>query len=154
MTKFSFITKIITTTSSEQRISIGLLLLRVGISFSMIYLHGYPRLVNFSKISSEFADPFGIGNGVSLGLVIFAEFFCSIFLIIGLFVRLSSVPLIITMIVATWIINGGKDFIFQEKSFIYLIAYISLMISGGGRFSIDYLIKRKVNKTKTIANQN
>ncbi|MBN4084779.1 DoxX family protein [Flavobacteriaceae bacterium AH-315-B10] len=140
-------------TTSEQKISIGLLILRVGISFSMIYLHGYPRLVNFSEFSSEFADPFGIGNGLSLGLVIFAEFFCSIFLIIGLFVRLSSVPLIITMIVATWIINGGKDFIFQEKSFIYLIAYISLMISGGGRFSIDYLIKRKVNKTKTTTNK-
>jgi putative oxidoreductase len=134
-------------TTSEKGISLGLLILRVGVSFSMIYLHGYPRLVNFSEISSEFADPFGIGNDISLGLVIFAEFFCSVFLIIGLFVRLSSVPLIITMIVATWIINGGKDFIFQEKSFIYLIAYISLMISGGGRFSIDYLIKRKVNKT-------
>jgi len=49
--------------------------------------------------------------------------------------------------VATWIINGGKDFIFQEKSFIYLIAYISLIISGGGRFSLDYLIKRKMDNT-------
>jgi len=146
MTKFPLITKIITSTS-EQGISIGLLILRVGISFSMIYLHGYPKLINFSEFSSGFADPLGVGNGVSLGLVLFAEFFCSIFLIIGLFVRLSSIPLIITMIVATWIINGGEEFIFQEKSFIYLIGYISLMISGGGRFSIDYLIKRKMDKT-------
>ncbi len=146
MSKFSLITKIVTTTS-EQGISIGLLILRVGIAYSMIYTHGYPKFINFSEFSSEFADPLGVGNGVSLGLVLFAEFFCSIFLIIGLFVRLSSIPLIITMIVATWIINGGKDFIFQEKSFIYLIGYISLMISGGGRFSIDYLIKRKMDKT-------
>jgi len=143
MTKFSIIKKIVATTS-EQGISIGLLILRVGIAFSMIYLHGYPKLVNFSEFSSEFADPLGVGNGVSLGLVLFAEFFCSIFLIAGAFVRLSSIPLIITMIIATWVINGGKDFIFQEKSFIYLIAYISLMISGAGRFSIDYLIKRKM----------
>ena len=134
-------------TTSPNGISIGLLILRVGISFSMIYLHGYPKLVNFSEFSNEFADPLRIGSAVSLGLVLFAEFYCSVFLIIGLFVRLSSVPLIITMIVATWIINGDKDFIFQEKSFIYLIAYISLMINGGGRFSIDYLIKRKKVKT-------
>ncbi len=142
----TLIWKIINTTSA-QGVSVGLLILRVGISFSMIYLYGYPKLANFSEISSEFADPLGIGNSVSLGLVLFAEFFCSIFLILGLFVRLSSVPLIITMIVATWIINGGKGFIFQEKSFIYLIAYITLMIGGGGRFSIDYLIKRKMRKT-------
>ena len=128
--------------TSEKGINLGLLILRVGVSFSMIYLHGYPKLVNFSIFSSEFADPFGVGNGVSLGLVLFAEFFCSIFLTIGLLTRFSCIPLIITMIVATWIINGGKDFIFQEKSFIYLIAYISLLISGGGRYSIDYLIKK------------
>jgi len=30
---------------------------------------------------------------------------------------------------------------------IYLITYISLMVSGGGRLSIDYLIKRKMDKT-------
>ena len=128
----------------NREISIGLLIMRVGIAYSMIYLHGYPKLVNFSEFSSVFADPIGVGNSVSLGLVLFAEFFCSLFLIIGLFTRLSCIPLIITMIVVTWIINGGKDFIFQEKSYIYLIAYISLMISGGGQFSIDYLIKRKI----------
>jgi len=78
-------------TTSEKGINLGLLILRVGVSFSMIYLHGYPKLVNFSEFSSEFADPFGVGNGVSLGLVLFAEFFCSLFLTIGLLTR-SSIP--------------------------------------------------------------
>jgi len=135
-------------TTSVQGISVGLLILRVGLSFSMIYLHGYPKLVNFSEFSNGFADPLGVGSGVSLGFVIFAEFFCSIFLTIGLFVRLSSISLITTMIVATWIINGGKDFIFQEKSFIYLVAYISLLLGGGGRYSIDYLIKRNTDRSQ------
>lgn len=142
----SLTSKLINTTSA-QGISLGLLVMRVGISFSMIYLHGYPKLVNFSEFSTEFADPLGVGSAVSLGLVLFAEFFCSLFLIAGLLTRLSCVPLIITMIVATWVINGGKDFIFQEKGFMYLITYISLLISGGGRYSIDYLIKRNMNET-------
>ena len=133
-------------TASEKGVSLGLLILRVGISFSMIYLHGYPKLINFSEFSNEFADPLGVGNTVSLGLVLFAEFFCSLFLMFGLLTRLSCIPLIITMIVATWIINGGKDFIFQEKSFIYLIIYISLLINGGGKYSIDYLIQGNTYK--------
>lgn len=125
-------------TSTSKSVSFSLLVLRIGISISMIYLHGYPRLINFSEINSEFADPLGVGTDTSLVLVVFAEFFCSLFLIFGLLTRWICVPLIITMIVATWIVNGGKDFIFQEKSFIYLICYISLLISGSGYFSLDF----------------
>lgn len=147
MKSLSFLNKSIWTTS-ETGISFSLLLLRIGVSFSMIYLHGYLRLINFSDINTEFADPLGFGAATSLSLVVFAEFFCSLFLIIGLFTRWSCIPLIITMIVATWVINGGKDFIFQEKSFIYLITYVSLLISGGGYFSLDYLLLGRKIKVK------
>jgi putative oxidoreductase len=114
----------------------------------MIFLHGYPRLINFSRISSEFADPLRIGTEISLVLVLFAEFFGSIFLIFGLLTRWFCIPLIITMIVATWIVNGGKEFIFQEKSFIYLICYSSLLICGSGYFSLDFkLLLKKSNRS-------
>ena len=128
--------------------SLSVLILRIGISFSMIYLHRYPRLKNFSVIRDTFADPLGIGSPTSLALVVFAEFFCSIFIIIGLLTRWSCVPLIITMCVATWIINGGKEFIYQEKSIIYLVSYISLFVSGAGYYSLDYLLSRKNTTTK------
>mgnify|MGYP003716407183 CR=1 FL=1 len=68
-------------TSSSKSVSFSLLVLRIGISISMIFLHGYPRFINFSKINSEFADPLGIGTETSLVLVVFAEFFCSLFLL-------------------------------------------------------------------------
>ncbi|MFN0728277.1 DoxX family protein [Polaribacter gochangensis] len=147
MNSISFLNKSIFTTS-EIGVSFSLLIVRIGISFSMIYLHGYPRLINFSTIHTEFADPLGIGTTLSLSLVVFAEFFCSTFLIVGLFTRWSCIPLIITMIVATWVVNGGKGFIFQEKSFIFLITYICLLISGGGYFSLDYLLLGRKMKTK------
>ena len=102
-------------TTSSKSVSFSLLVLRIGVSVSMIYLHGYPRLINFSEISSEFADPVGIGIEASLVLVVFAEFFCSLFLVFGLLTRWICIPLIISMIVATSIVNGGKEFIFQEK---------------------------------------
>lgn len=139
-------------TTPSKSVSFSFFVLRIGVSISMIYLHGYPRLINFSKISSEFADPLGFGTETSLALVVFAEFFCSLFLIIGLFTRWSCIPLIITMIVATWVINGGKGFIFQEKSFVYLICYISLLISGGGYFSLDFKLFGRKLKIKTTTN--
>lgn len=132
-------------TTSSKSVSFGLFVLRIGISISMIYLRGYPRLINFSEISSEFADPIGLGTEISLALVVFAEFFCSLFLILGLLTRWSCIPLIITMIVVTWVVKGGEYFIFQEKSFVYLICYISLLISGGGYFSLDFKLFGKKN---------
>lgn len=115
-------------------------------------IYGYPRLINFSKFSSEFAGPLGLGAETSMALVIFAEFFCSLFLVMGLFTRWSCIPLIITMIVATWVVNGGKGFIFQEKSFVYLISYISLLISGGGYFSLDFKLFGRKMEIKTTTN--
>ncbi|EZH74157.1 hypothetical protein ATO12_14895 [Aquimarina atlantica] len=149
MKSLSFLNKSIWTVS-EKSVSFSLLLLRFGVTFSMIYLHGYPRFINFNEFSTEFADPLGVGTVASLSLVVFAEFFCSLFLLFGLLTRWNCIPLIITMIVATWVINGGKDFIFQEKSFVYLITYTSLLISGGGYFSLDYLLLVRKMKTKTL----
>jgi len=137
MKAIGLLKKSVQTTSSKSA-SFSLIVLRIGVSISMIYLHGYPRLIRFNKISSEFADPIGLGTELSLALVVFAEFFCSLFLILGLFTRWSCIPLIITMIVVTWVVKGGKDFIFLEKSFVYFIAYIGLFISGGGYFSLDF----------------
>ena len=96
--KFLFFKKL-AQTNSFNGISLSLLVLRVGVSVSMIYLHGYPRLINYSKISSEFADPLSLGSEISLHLVIFAEFFCSLFLMLGLFTRWSCIPLIILSLI-------------------------------------------------------
>lgn len=151
MKAIGLLKKSVNTTSSKS-VSFGLLILRIGISISMVILRGYPRFINFSEISTEFADPIGLGSVTSLALVVFAEFFCSLFLIFGLFTRWSCIPLIITMMVATFIVNGSKGFIFQERSFIYLIAYVSLLINGGGYFSLDYLLFGGKIKTTTVYN--
>lgn len=61
-------------TSSSKSVSFSLLVLRIDFSISIICIHGYPKLINFYKINSEFADPLRIGTETSLVLVIFAKF--------------------------------------------------------------------------------
>jgi putative oxidoreductase len=70
-------------------------------------------------------------------LVVFAEFVCAIALIIGFKVRLASIPLLFTMIVAAFMIHGGDPWQKKELALIYGGVYLVLLFMGGGRFGID-----------------
>ena len=74
-------------------------LLRIGFGILMMH-HGYDKLVKFAEMKSHFINFMGIGSTASLLLVVFAEFFCAMFVVLGLFTRLATVPLIICMAVA------------------------------------------------------
>lgn len=119
---------------------IGLLILRLGSGLFMLFAHGWGKLVNFSSIAPKFPDPIGLGSSVSLGLAVFSEFFCALFLAMGLFTRFVSVPLLITMLVAAFIIHGGDPWKKQEFALLYAIPYLTLIFTGGGKFSVDQFI--------------
>ena len=89
----------------------GLLILRLAFGFSMIYGHGFGKLTRlFGSEEIKFADPFGLGPAVSLGLAAFAEFFCSLLLMAGLFTRAVLLPLIFTMATAFFTVHLNDEF--------------------------------------------
>ena len=118
--------------------SFAVLVLRVSIS-AMMLTHGMNKLTHFSAMSQNF-DPIGLGGTISLSLVIFAEVFCSIGIILGLLTRLSVIPLIVAMCVATLITHAGQAFAAKELALLYLTCYVVLFLTGPGRFSIDRLL--------------
>jgi putative oxidoreductase len=117
----------------------GLLILRVALGFSMLLLHGRGKMLNFSATLEKFPALFGLPANVNLGLAIFAEVLCSTLLIAGLFTRFAALILAATM---------GSAFFFVHKSalvgehsgelaMVYLIAYVTLLFTGAGKFSVD-----------------
>ncbi len=123
----------------EKFTNAGLLILRVGMSFFMIH-HGYDKLQNFLAGVADFPDPLHVGNRLSMGLTVFAEFFCSILLILGLYTRLATIPLIICMVVVIFIISKGEPLGEREHAIMYLISYIAIFLTGAGNYSIDHKI--------------
>lgn len=121
---------------------VALLLLRVGSSL-MLLTHGWAKITSFSERLNSFADPIGLGPALSLQLVIFAEFFCSIFLILGFMSRIVLVPLIINMAVITFIVHGSDPFNRQELPLLFLVCFITLMLTGPGKFSMDAQILQR-----------
>ena len=86
----------------------------------------------------------GLGGSLSLALLIFAELFCALFLAIGLLTRYALIPLIVAMAVAAFEAHHGEIFGKGESSFIYLVCFAVLFISGPGKYSLDhYLVKQR-----------
>jgi putative oxidoreductase len=96
--------------------------------------------MNFAAKSSTFTDPFHIGGPASMGLTIFAEFFCAVLIVLGLMTRLATIPLIVTMSVALFIAHKGEIFGDGEHAALYLAGYILLLFTGPGKISMDKLI--------------
>jgi putative oxidoreductase len=130
--------KLLSTKYSDTSFTIAALLLRLGFGGLMVH-HGYEKLVGFASRSHSFSDPLHIGSLPSLVLVIFAEFFCAIFIVIGLFTRLACIPLIITMAVATFISNHGQITGNGEEAMLFLAGYLAILFIGPGKVSLDKL---------------
>ncbi len=137
--------KLFSTKYSDNSLSFAFLLLRIMLG-GLIIPYGYLKLVHFAQYSPGFTDPFHVGSTVSYILVIFAEFFCGIFVLLGLMTRFATIPLIINMAVIVFYVNHGH---FSNASqypntqivpTMFLAGFIVLLFTGPGKISMDRLI--------------
>ena len=130
------------TTVDKNINSFALLILRLVVG-SFMLVHGIQKLELLKANPVQFADPIGIGEPASLTLAVFAELICSALLILGLLTRLAIIPLIITMLVAVFIVHSADGFEKQELGALYLGIYVVLIITGAGKYSVDRLIAKR-----------
>jgi putative oxidoreductase len=128
----------------QRYLHLWLLVLRIAVALSMM-THGLPKFFQLLADGEiQFADPVGLGPSISLGLTVFAEVICSTFILIGLGTRLATIPLIVTMLVAALIVHFDEPFGKREMALLYLFPYITLLVLGSGKYSIDYLLRERL----------
>lgn len=111
-------------------------------------VHGLPKLVLlFSADPIQFPGILGMSPALSLSLTVFAEVFCSLFLLLGLGTRFATIPLIIVMLVAILLVHAADPFSVKELAVHYLLGYLVLLIAGSGKYSVDYLLQGKRKET-------
>lgn len=115
---------------------LGLLILRVGASLCML-THGYGKLLKLINDPSDFGDPIGLGPTISLILVVFGEFIAPLFVVIGYKTKLASLPPLVTMLVAAFIVHASDPFGKKEKAILFAICFLVIAITGAGKYSFD-----------------
>lgn len=118
-----------------------MLLIRVFIGVSMMYLHGLPKLeLLLSGKEIEFYSLLTLSPRNTLIFTILIEMIGSFLIIIGLFTRISAMFLITVMLVATFAVQFGEPFSVKEGSLLYLSVYVLIAAFGPLRFSIDQML--------------
>ena len=121
---------------------LGLLIVRL-LAGGMMLTHGLPKFDRlFGGGPVKFADPFGLGPEISLGMVIFAEVGCSVLVMLGFKTRWATLPLLFTMLVAAFYAHAADPFGKKELSLLFFTLFLSILISGGGKYSVDGGMKK------------
>jgi putative oxidoreductase len=116
------------------------------IAAGLMLLHGSQKIMNYSEWAPQFGDPIGLGPELSLSLCIFAEFFCTIFLMLGLFTRTAIIPLIFNMCVIVFLVHAQDPLKDKELAVIFLLLYLAIYTSGPGKFSLDRFRRNGLDK--------
>ncbi|MCO5237061.1 MAG: DoxX family protein [Chitinophagaceae bacterium] len=133
--------RFLSTNYTDGVFNFAMLILRVGLGVLLLQ-HGYYKLVHFSTMKHSFLNFMGMGSTLSLSLSIFAEFFCAIFVMIGLFTRFTVIPIIIGLGVAVVKAHNKAIFAEGELASVYIIGFIVILLLGPGKVSVDRLIAR------------
>ena len=131
--------KLLSTSYQEWAFDTMMFLTRIGFGGLILANQGFQKLVKFNRLQYVFSDPFHIGSKWSLVLVIFAEVFCALLLIAGLFTRLAAIPLVISTGVAFFMVHN-HDFGKGEMSALFFIGFMAILLCGPGRASIDRMM--------------
>ncbi len=134
--------KLLSVKYSATAFNISFLVLRLILGLTMCVNSGYDKLVHFADKKDSFVNFLGMGSAITLALVVFAEFFCSIFITLGLFTRFTVIPLIITMGYAFFISHHGNLFGDGEHAALFLSGYVAILLCGPGRVSVDGMINK------------
>ncbi|NCN26791.1 DoxX family protein [bacterium] len=123
---------------------IGLTILRVVPAAFMLFSHGLGKLQSYTEMKDSFPDPLGIGSHLSLLCTIGTEVGCAALIMLGLFSRLASLPLAFTMAIAAFVVHSADPFAKKEFALIYMVIFLAGYFMGPGRFSIDYIVRKKM----------
>jgi len=124
--------------------------------FRLILAYGFydpamKKIGNIDGIASWFASMNYPLPTLNAYLAATTETLGFILLFIGFATRIISIPLMFVMLVAIFTVHFGNGFAAGDNGFeiplYYFLMLFSLLITGPGKFSIDAVLDRIMNKT-------
>ncbi|WP_370599350.1 DoxX family protein [Pseudomonas nitroreducens] len=115
----------------------ALLYLRVSGCLLLLWVHGLPKLLNFSHELTVIEDPFHLGAVPTLSLAIFAEVLCPLPIMLGVLTRLACLPILSVLLVSLVFVHPEWSVAEGQFAWLLLIIFVTLFIAGPGGFSLS-----------------
>jgi putative oxidoreductase len=133
---------------SPRQLNLGLAALRLAVA-TIFIRHGAQKLFvyGFAGVTGAFTQmgvPIPGIMGPFIGLL---EFFGGIALALGFLTRLLALGFVFDMLGAILLVQLKRGFSGFELEFLLLGSSVALLLTGGGRFSIDALFARRAEQS-------
>jgi putative oxidoreductase len=124
--------------------SIGTAIIRIVTGLFMVY-HGFE--IFDAKLMNDYAK-WDMFKDLPMGLVLVylgkgAEFVAGILLALGLFTKLASCIIALTMLSITFFVGHGKFWYKDQHPFLFVLLALVFFFNGAGVWSLDSRLKRK-----------
>ncbi len=123
-----------------------MLLYRVGVGFALFIVHGSDKLFHWRQEVQSIPDPFGLGATFSLGIAVFSDFFCALLVMLGLFTRLATLPILGTTLVGFFFVHLGDSWAEKDAPLTYTIMFLLVLLLGPGKYSVDGWLEKKLSR--------
>ncbi|KTB57329.1 DoxX family protein [Pseudomonas allii] len=123
--------------NESTRQDLGLLFLRISGALFLLWVHGLPKLLNYSEQLKLIEDPFHLGATITLLLAIFAEVLCPLLIVAGVLVRLACLPILAVLLIALLVVHPEWTLFEGQFGWLLLIIFTTLLISGPGRLVLS-----------------
>jgi len=124
----------------------GLLVMRAGVGFSFLYIHGFPKITAGTELWLKLGAAMG-NLGIHFAPVFWgfmaasAEFFGGACLVLGLMTRPAAGVMAFNMLVAvTMHLTLGQGLETASHALEDMFLFGGLILTGGGRYSLDQLL--------------
>jgi putative oxidoreductase len=131
--------------STYGSIDVALLVLRLWAGLVLFSQHGLVKITHFSQMSGHFPNPIHVGPVPTLLFAALSDGICSLLVAIGLATRYAALIVVINLMTAFTLVHqfklSGQHS--GEVPFLIAGAFLTIVIAGAGRFSLDAALSRK-----------
>lgn len=127
----------------------GLLIMRLWFGLAMAFAHGLPKFDKIEGLAQGLAQHGLPAPEFMAWMAALTEFVGGICLALGLVTRFWAVGLLIAMAVAAFVAHAADPFKMKEMALTYGVGYLVLLVTGAGRFSVDWLLGRSARASHT-----
>jgi putative oxidoreductase len=139
------IAEFLTKNSRQRYIDAALLFLRVWTSLSLFVKHGLDKLLDFSHMAALLSNAVHVGARPVLAFGLVSDCICSILVLLGLGTRPACIVILTSLFGALAVVHHFHYMHdpFAELIILYMGAYVTVLLAGPGRFSLESLIARR-----------
>lgn len=123
--------------------NVALLFFRIIVSLELIIVHGLKKLGIGVAIPEIVPNPLGLPDTLNYIFATSANILFPICIILGIFTRLSALPVLAVTLTGYFVVHGGDSLIERDIPFMYSICFLLILFVGPGKYSLDKTLSDK-----------